>query len=308
MKKSSENKRTKSSVFRYLPPGYEPGEFDVLCGRGRRCYLHSGNEYFRAVVQSMIPKYKNATSKIEKGYILSAIVQKIRDRARIGGFIKKDDNGQWYEVGDFLAREKVSQAFRDVLSEKYKSSNAYKKMRREVEQTGQLFETYLQKRGITPESSTSSADTPVLDIAERKTVDMPSMQAIPAHTLTVETLSSMKQPSPTESLFGQLEKFFSRQSSSYINSYDDPFEPSPLPGPNPFARTGPNQGQSASYSNLYEESLPLQRIPGKDERSLHSCPNLPVVPMQIQPGQQRMNLNVTELLSLSSQQNQIFQL
>ena len=106
MTKIIDNKKSKSSVSRYLPPGYQPGPYDVLCGRGRKCYFHSGNEHFRAVVQSMIPNYNSATSKMEKGYILSVIVQKIRDRAGMGGFIKQDTKtSQWYEVGDFLARE-----------------------------------------------------------------------------------------------------------------------------------------------------------------------------------------------------------
>ena len=44
-----------------------------------------------------------------------------------------------YEVGDFLAREKTSQAFRDVLHDKYKSSNTSKKKRRQEEQAEKLF-------------------------------------------------------------------------------------------------------------------------------------------------------------------------
>lgn len=40
----------------------------------------------------------------------------------------------WHEVGDFLAREKTSQAFRDALHDRYKSSNISKKKRRQEEQ------------------------------------------------------------------------------------------------------------------------------------------------------------------------------
>ena len=106
MSKTPDSKKSKGGVFRYLPPDYQPGPFDVLCGRGRKCYYHSGNEHFRTVVQTMIPNYQAANSKMEKGYILSVIVQSIRDRAGMGGFIKQDPKSAfWYEVGDFLARE-----------------------------------------------------------------------------------------------------------------------------------------------------------------------------------------------------------
>lgn len=33
----------KKSQYRYLPLGYEPTEFDVVCGRGR-WFFHKGNQ------------------------------------------------------------------------------------------------------------------------------------------------------------------------------------------------------------------------------------------------------------------------
>jgi hypothetical protein len=67
--------------------------------------------------------------------VLAKVVDQIRAKTPNGGFIKQNDNGRWYEVGDFLAREKTSQAFRDALHERYKSSNVAKKKRRQEEQT-----------------------------------------------------------------------------------------------------------------------------------------------------------------------------
>jgi hypothetical protein len=78
-------------------------------------------------------------TKLEKSYILSDVVEKVRTNSGIGGFVKKNEDGRWYEVGDFLAREKTSQAFRDVLHDKYKSSNTSKKKRRQEEQAEKLF-------------------------------------------------------------------------------------------------------------------------------------------------------------------------
>ena len=118
-----------------LAEDFVPGENDVICGRGRRCYNHVGNERFRKFVESYLERYSNAGTKLEKSYILSEIVTHIRKLSPNGGFVKKDpDTGRWSEVGDFLAREKTSQAFRDALHEKYKSSNISKKKRRQAEQ------------------------------------------------------------------------------------------------------------------------------------------------------------------------------
>lgn len=234
MTSSHPSKKGKASAYRYLPLGYQPGHFDVLCGRGRRCYYHSGNEHFRSVVHRMIPNYNSATSKVEKGYILSVIVEEIRVRAGIGGFIKQDKQGQWYEVGDFLAREKVSQAFRDALSDKYKSSNAYKKMRREVEQTGQLFETYLQKTGrVSPDSSLcrpNVADSSAAMKAQR------IENSVSYNTSNTKSRTTSTDSLSTASLFdlldGDLRRQFQGQPNESGNFNKDPFEPSPIPAYN----------------------------------------------------------------------------
>jgi len=141
--KNSSAKEDQAHNMRLLPEGYGPGEHDVLCGRGRKCFNHAGNVKFRAIVQSFLPQYSKAVAKLEKSYILSDVVEQVRKNSGVGGFIKKDpDSGRWYEVGDFLAREKTSQAFRDVLHDKYKSSNTAKKKRRQEEQAEKLFRAH----------------------------------------------------------------------------------------------------------------------------------------------------------------------
>lgn len=66
--------------------------------------------------------------------MLTKVVEEVRLRSPHGGFVKQDADGVWHEVGDFLAREKTSQAFRDALHDRYKSSNVAKKKRRQEEQ------------------------------------------------------------------------------------------------------------------------------------------------------------------------------
>ena len=56
-----------------------------------------------------LPAYAASTCKLEKSKIVSIIVDTVRQRSPDGGFIKCFDD-EWVEVGDKMAREKVSRA------------------------------------------------------------------------------------------------------------------------------------------------------------------------------------------------------
>lgn len=150
-----------------LPEGFGPGNNDVICGRGRKCVNHVGNARFRDIVAGYLERYSNATAKLEKSYILSDIVCKVRQASPNGGFVKKDPlSGRWYEVGDFLAREKTSQAFRDALHNQYKSSNTAKKKRRQAEQATKLYRDHSSRSlGSVSESPSEPEEqyTPVVN-------------------------------------------------------------------------------------------------------------------------------------------------
>lgn len=118
-----------------LPADYVLGDDDVICGRGSRCFNHVGNQRFRDTVDQFLSKYTGTQCKHEKTSIICEVVKLIRQRSPNGGFVKFDKTANvYYEVGDFLAREKVSQAFRDA-SEAYKSSNSTKKKNRLLDNT-----------------------------------------------------------------------------------------------------------------------------------------------------------------------------
>jgi hypothetical protein len=155
---------TLSHSVTLLPEGFTPGDDDVICGRGKKCYSHIGNERFRQKVSAVLNAYSQAKSKLDKSNVLSSVVDQVRHASPDGGFIKQTDDGRWADVGDFLARvseynwffpsyleqqqhtafltvsilsipqEKTSQAFRDALHEQYKSSTLAKKKRRQREQ------------------------------------------------------------------------------------------------------------------------------------------------------------------------------
>ena len=132
-----------------LPANFEPGPDDVICGRGKKCYNHIGNERFRLRVLNYLEEYSVAKSKLEKSGVLSKVVDAVRQQSPDGGFVKQDEKGNWHEVGDFLAREKTSQSFRDALHDRYKSSNISKKKRRQDEQTRQAAPALVSTRALT---------------------------------------------------------------------------------------------------------------------------------------------------------------
>lgn len=96
-----------------LPPGYQPTEVDVCCGRGKRHWNHSGNVFFRQFIHANVQRYIDAPSKITKTTVVVSIVDHIRNLG--GKFLKEDLKGHWYDIGDPLAREKVGHSLRDQV-------------------------------------------------------------------------------------------------------------------------------------------------------------------------------------------------
>ncbi|CAB9516088.1 Nitrilase family, member 2 [Seminavis robusta] len=113
-----------------LAPNFVPGPYDVICARGAAAANHPGNLRFRNTIKEFVPQYSKATTKLEKSLLVSAIVDSVRDYTVDGGFVKKFEDGNWYEVGDAACREKIGQTLRDQLHHMYKSSTKAKKPRR----------------------------------------------------------------------------------------------------------------------------------------------------------------------------------
>lgn len=113
---------------RILQKIFSPGNYDVICGRGKGPTNHIGNKRFKIVIKNYYERYANAETKFKKSLLVSEIVNTIRENSGEGGFVKFNpiNGGYWYEVGDQLAREKVSQELRNLLFNQYKSSNVQK--------------------------------------------------------------------------------------------------------------------------------------------------------------------------------------
>ena len=93
--KPETNVRTRTE----LPADFEPGEDDVLMGRGRKCYNHPGNIRFRNMCYDRVPEYIECRGKADKSKIIVDIVRQVRENSPHGGFLKRDSKtGNWYEV------------------------------------------------------------------------------------------------------------------------------------------------------------------------------------------------------------------
>lgn len=117
-----------TSEMKQLGFDFQPCASDVVCKRGKRAFNH--NQHFREIIQQRLDKYSQASSKLEKSLVVSDVVDAVRARSPMGGFVREIE-GTWYEVGDSIAREKVGGSFREMLHTQYKSSTKAKKRRRQ---------------------------------------------------------------------------------------------------------------------------------------------------------------------------------
>jgi hypothetical protein len=93
------------------PAGIEPA--DVLCGRDKLSHAHCGNKRFRHIIEMNREAYQTAPTRERKTNITGQIVSMVRECG--GRFLKVDDaTGEWVDVGDTYAREKVSHALRSA--------------------------------------------------------------------------------------------------------------------------------------------------------------------------------------------------
>lgn len=95
------------------------GEKDILLGRDKFAFSHTGNQRFRVIVNSYRAAYQNAKNRESKTKITTQVIQGIHQCG--GRFLKKDeDSGEYVEVSNEVAHEKVSHALRSAKDPKKK--------------------------------------------------------------------------------------------------------------------------------------------------------------------------------------------
>ena len=109
---STKSRKSMANARENLIPHENITIVDVLLGRGKRSYVHEGNEQFRRLVTSVAAKYKSY-SKNGKTELSIRIVDFIDQMG--GRFLARVPNSNsWKKVESRVARRKTSQALRDA--------------------------------------------------------------------------------------------------------------------------------------------------------------------------------------------------
>lgn len=157
---------------------------DVLFGRGGGINVHPGNRRFRDLINANRRAYLKAR-KNDKSTICRAIVRTIREMG--GGFLKKNKDGQWYDVGDNGAREKTSQALRQRAPEMRKI--LFENEQRQV-QAAMLMQQQQQMAAMQAAAAANGGVMPANMMAVPAPGGMQMVQVNPATMVNAQT----KQP------------------------------------------------------------------------------------------------------------------
>ena len=116
---------------------------------------HPGNKRFRDIIALHRPDYIRAV-KMDKPLVARKIVKSIRQGSRPGRFLKKQADGNWYDVGDRTAAEKTSQGLRE-------RTNAEKRQRSALREALRIRRQDMTEDGdgtaSTPASKKAKTDT-----------------------------------------------------------------------------------------------------------------------------------------------------
>ncbi|CAB9517899.1 expressed unknown protein [Seminavis robusta] len=88
-----------------------PRQFDVLCGKSKRCVDHDGSRRFRTVIECHRDRYEQALTKFDK----TSVTRNIFDSMSQAGsrFLKhNEDLDVWEEISPMAARDKIGHALR----------------------------------------------------------------------------------------------------------------------------------------------------------------------------------------------------
>lgn len=165
-----------------LPLGYEPRSQDICCGRGKRNWTHSGNVWFRNLIQANVDRYMQAPSKTDKTAVVISVVEQVRGEGAF--FVKQDeDSGRWYDIGDTQAREKVGHSLRDQVT-------AQKRKEKEGDSTS-------PPRSPTPQQQITQN---FLIAEQSQLASLQTNAAVAHHLLNQQTAANMMPPQMVFSL------------------------------------------------------------------------------------------------------------
>jgi hypothetical protein len=89
-----------------------PRPMDVLMGAKKIAHSHIGNTRYQYLIDEYRERYDTSQTRIEKTIIASTIVMKVKEEHGGRFLLRKIGETNWFEADDWVAREKVTNAFR----------------------------------------------------------------------------------------------------------------------------------------------------------------------------------------------------
>mmetsp|Transcript_15559 Transcript_15559/g.33932 ORF Transcript_15559/g.33932 Transcript_15559/m.33932 type:complete len:274 (+) Transcript_15559:134-955(+) len=137
-----------------------PGEKAILCSKDKSFANHPGNLMFRDRIETMTPRYLRCRSKTEKMQMTKDIVSEFN---ACGARFLKIYDGEWVEISNQAARDKVSHALRFAANRDKKAKSASKMARRSSTPKSTRSRTsYKRSKQISREEPASSSSSQCL--------------------------------------------------------------------------------------------------------------------------------------------------
>jgi len=186
-----------------------PRSIDVLCGRGKICFDHKGNDGFRELIAKYADPYRTSSTKKAKMQVIMNVVNIVT--AKGGRFLvknKEEVDQPWVDGGIKQGKKKTGHALRDALRGRVKCITKKMMMGKELKENAlnHHFHTPPRQQHYIPTSSTPS---PVITPPYNNHRRHPQYQS---HQITPNQVRSRLMPMPCAS--GKV----SNVSSNY-NSY-----------------------------------------------------------------------------------------
>lgn len=196
---------------------------DVLCGRGKTSFNHSGNRRFRHIISQSIDEYRAASSKWEKSLVAARLVSVIHSSG--GRFLKqkKDNEDEWYELSSSESKSKVSHAIRDAIAATKPSRRMSSSSSNSSSKPSSAPSSSCSSKLMDDSSSNTAATAPMDDSSDGSSFVRPRYRGTwSSNSLVSLTDDSEKEPSkPDRALSLRNEEWGSGSEDEAIDETDD---------------------------------------------------------------------------------------
>lgn len=186
-----------------LNEDYAPSQFDIICGRGDRCFQHPGNQAFRQLIQDNVQEYCRAPSKVAKSYILADIMDTLKSEIEGAGKVTRKfvrlnkPEGLWYDIGEHATKQKVGQTIREMATLRDPEKLAAKAIKRAKSYEARKVRCSKQHRLVLNFESNFrtlevlSTKTTAIDLASKDALESDDEPSVPSGSIVAATSEGM---------------------------------------------------------------------------------------------------------------------